>query len=89
VTITVPYSLRRSLSTASTPASTSTQRSRHKDAYYLAVLSARPSRYTGTFPVAMHYHFRLRGSRLDVSNHAYMQKMCEDALVAAERPAGR
>lgn len=31
----------------------------------------------------MHYHFRLRGSRLDISNHAYMQKMCEDALVAA------
>ena len=59
------------------------ERSEHKDAYYLAVLSANVPRWPGPFPVAMHYHFRLRGSRLDISNHAYMLKMVEDALVHA------
>jgi hypothetical protein len=57
------------------------KRSEHKDAYYLSVLSARVPRYTGSYPVAMHYHFRLHGTRLDISNHAYMLKMTEDALV--------
>ena len=31
--------------------------------------------------VHCHYHFRLNGSRLDVSNHAYILKMVEDGLV--------
>jgi Holliday junction resolvase RusA-like endonuclease len=57
------------------------ERSDHKDAYYLAVLAANVPRWTGPLPVAMHYHFRLSGSRLDISNHAYMLKMVEDALV--------
>lgn len=48
----------------------------------MAVLSSRPKPYMGSFPVTCHYHFKLNGSRLDVSNHAYMQKMIEDGLVA-------
>lgn len=56
-------------------------RSKHKEMYYLATLSAKPKPYTGTFPVHMHYHFRLHGKPLDISNHAYMQKMVEDSLV--------
>lgn len=59
------------------------QRSEHKNAYYLAVLSAKPKRYEGAFPVHCHYHFRLRGTQLDIVNHSYMVKMGEDALVAA------
>lgn len=57
-------------------------RSRHKDAYRLAVMVSQPKPYSGPFPVECHYHFRLNGSRLDVSNHAYMTKMIEDGLVA-------
>ncbi len=57
-------------------------RSRHKDAYRLAVQVMRPKPYTGPFPASCHYHFKLNGSRLDVSNHAYMVKMVEDGLVA-------
>lgn len=34
--------------------------------------------------MAMHYHFRLAGSPLDVSNHAYMLMMVENRLVAAD-----
>jgi hypothetical protein len=58
------------------------ERSRHKDMYYMAVLASRPEQYVGDFPVAVHYHFKVRGSRLDISNHAYMLKMLEDSLVA-------
>lgn len=59
------------------------ERSAHKDAYRLAVMSAKGLRpYEGTFPVHVHYHFRLAGSKLDISNHAYMVKMVEDGLVA-------
>lgn len=58
------------------------ERSAHKDEYYLSVLSANPQPYAGPFPAAFHYHFRLHGSKLDISNHAYMLKMVEDALVA-------
>lgn len=58
------------------------ERSRLKDDYRLAVLCAPTvKRYEGQYPVAVHYHFRIYGSRLDVSNHAYMLKMVEDALV--------
>lgn len=45
-------------------------------------MAANPQPYTGNFPVHMHYHFRLHGTRLDISNHAYMLKMIEDGLVA-------
>lgn len=58
------------------------QRARHKDAYAWAVRSAGAGRWGGAYPVAVHYHFRLRGTRLDISNHAYMLKMIEDGLVA-------
>lgn len=58
-------------------------RSEHKRQYHFAVLAGKPKPYTGTFPVHMSYHFRLHGTRLDTSNHAYMQKMVEDGLVAA------
>lgn len=58
------------------------QRASHKEAYQCAVMCARPQPYSGPFPVHCHYHFRLTGNRLDVSNHAYMLKMTEDALVA-------
>lgn len=58
------------------------ERSRHKDMYRLAVMCVPTVRaYEGTYPVQMRYHFRLHGSRLDISNHAYMLKMVEDALV--------
>lgn len=60
------------------------QRSRHKNDYYLAVLSSKPKKYTGPFPVHVRYHFKLSGPSLDISNHAYMQKMVEDGLVACE-----
>jgi len=50
--------------------------------YHMAVLASQPQPYTGNFPVSCHYHFKLNGSRLDISNHAYMQKMIEDGLVA-------
>ena len=40
------------------------------------------SAYEGNFPVKCHYHFKLSGPQLDISNHAYMVKMVEDALVA-------
>lgn len=39
--------------------------------------------WDGEYPVKMHYHFRLPGKQLDISNHAYMQKMVEDGLVNA------
>jgi hypothetical protein len=59
------------------------ERSRHKSDYHLAVMCSPGTwPYTGDFPVSMHYHFRLHGSRLDISNHAYMLKMLEDGLVA-------
>jgi hypothetical protein len=58
------------------------QRNDHKDDYHFAVMSANPKPYTGDFPIHAHYHFKLRGNRLDISNHAYMQKMTEDGLVA-------
>ena len=58
------------------------QRKVHKDNYHLAVLASKPEPWTGDFPVHVHYHFKLRGNRLDISNHAYMQKMVEDGLVA-------
>jgi hypothetical protein len=58
-------------------------RTSHKQKYHNAVWSANPKPYTGIFPVHMEYHFRLHGRALDVSNHAYMLKMVEDALVHA------
>lgn len=59
------------------------QRSQHKQQYHLCVLAAKLAPYDGTFPVHIEYHFRLRGSRLDSLNLAYMAKMTEDALVHA------
>lgn len=59
------------------------ERQGHKDQYFYAVLSHKPKPYEGPFPVHAYYHFKLRGTRLDTSNHAYMLKMAEDALVAA------
>lgn len=59
-------------------------RSKHKEAYREAVWASQPPKWEGSYPVACHYHFRLSGSRLDVSNHAYMVKMVEDGLVANE-----
>lgn len=58
-------------------------RSKHKNDYHLAVVAAKVPRYNGPYPVSTHYHFRLNGSRLDISNHSYMQKMIEDGLVSA------
>lgn len=51
--------------------------------YRWSVASVRPRVYRGAFPVSAHYHFRLRGPLLDVSNYAYMIKLIEDALVAS------
>jgi hypothetical protein len=59
------------------------ERSRHKSDYHFAVLAGKPIPYDGPFPVHCHYHFRLHGTPLDISNHAYMQKMVEDGLVGA------
>lgn len=59
-----------------------TERAEHKDDWYYSVLEAKPKKYHGEFPVEMNYHFKTSGSPLDISNHAYMIKMCEDALVA-------
>lgn len=58
------------------------RRAEYKEQYAWAVAEADPEPWTGPWPVAMHYHFRIKGSRLDVSNHAYMLKMVEDGLVA-------
>lgn len=60
------------------------ERASHKDDYHWAVLASQDvAVWPGPWPVAMHYHFRLRGTRLDISNHAYMLKMVEDGLVSA------
>jgi hypothetical protein len=59
------------------------ERQRHKDAYFYVVKEAKPQPYAGALPVQAHYHFKVKGSKLDISNHAYMLKMTEDALVAA------
>jgi len=58
-----------------------TVREEHREDWYYAVLESKPKKYTGEFPVEMHYHFKTCGSKLDISNHGYMLKMCEDALV--------
>lgn len=60
------------------------ERSQHKDEYYFAVLASNIPRYHGAYPVRMRYHFRVPGTKLDISNHAYMLKMVEDALVHAK-----
>jgi len=57
------------------------ERSEHKEDWHYAVMEAKIPKYKGSYPVEMHYHFRVNGSQLDISNHAYMLKMCEDALV--------
>lgn len=57
------------------------QRHKHKEHWRWALLTLQPQPYQGEYPVACHYHFRLVGNRYDVSNHAYMMKMAEDALV--------
>ncbi len=59
-----------------------TVRAEHKDDYHFAVMSVNPKPYTGQFPIHVHYHFKLHGKPLDIANHAYMQKMVEDGLVA-------
>lgn len=61
-----------------------TVRAEHKDDWYFSVLETKPKKYKGDFPIEMHYHFKTSGSPLDISNHAYMVKMCEDALVACK-----
>lgn len=59
------------------------ERSGHKNDYRLAVMCVPGLKpFTGQYPVHMSYHFRLSGTALDISNHAYMQKMVEDGLVA-------
>lgn len=58
------------------------ERMRHKEEYQWAVLEAKVPVWEGGFPVHIHYHFKLTGSRLDIDNHAYMEKMIADALVA-------
>ena len=37
-------------------------RSGHKAAYHMAVLAGKPPPYAGSFPIHMHYHFRLHGT---------------------------
>lgn len=58
------------------------KRMEHKEAYWCAVLDAKIDRYEGLYPVHAHYHFKLRGSPLDIDNHVYMAKMVADSLVA-------
>lgn len=59
------------------------QRSAHKASYQMAVRASkpRPQPFSGPYPVHVHYHFKLAGPRLDMSNHSYMLKMVEDGLV--------
>lgn len=59
------------------------ERMRHKQAYFYAVQEAKVEPWRGLYPVDAHYHFKVKGTALDISNNAYMLKMCEDALVAA------
>lgn len=54
----------------------------HKELYQEAVLFSQVKPYTGSFPVHIHYHFKLTGTPLDIDNHSYMEKMLADALVA-------
>lgn len=58
------------------------QRMEHKELYQEAVLFSQVKPYTGSFPVHIHYHFKLTGTPLDIDNHSYMEKMLADALVA-------
>jgi len=64
------------------------ERMRHKEEYQYAVLYAKIAPYSGLYPIHVHYHFKLRGSRLDIDNHVYMSKMVADALVACGVLAG-
>lgn len=63
-----------------------TQRKAWADSYHLAVLvAARQSQisaFSGPFPCRVEYRFKLRGKACDASNLAFMQKLCEDGLVA-------
>lgn len=59
------------------------QRSRHKHEYFYAIQEAKIGPWQGSYPLDAHYHFKVKGTPLDVSNYAYMLKMTEDALVAA------
>lgn len=58
------------------------ERMRHKAEYQMAVLASKIDRYEGEYPLHIHYHFKLTGTPLDIDNHAYMEKMVADALVA-------
>lgn len=52
-----------------------------EDADTAVAYAPRITEYTGRYPVHVHYHFKLAGTALDISNYAYMVKLIEDALV--------
>lgn len=56
-------------------------RQKIKDSFALAIQASAPPPYKGTYPVHCHYHFYIAGRQLDTSNHSFMQKMTEDAMV--------
>lgn len=60
------------------------KRQEYTDEWHLAVQVSKPKRstvYVGGFPADCHYHFRLPGMKMDISNHAFMVKLIEDGLV--------
>lgn len=60
------------------------ERMRHKEAYFYAIKEAKIAPWQGLYPVHVKYHFKLKGTPLDIDNHVYMAKMVLDSLVAAE-----
>lgn len=63
-------------------------RSAVKEDYHYAVMEAKPKKYQGSYPIEMHYHFKVGGKPLDITNHAFMVKMIEDGLVERGTIAG-
>ena len=59
------------------------ERMRHKQAYFYAVQEAKIAPWQGLYPLHVKYHFKLKGTQLDIDNHVYMSKMVLDSLVAA------
>ena len=53
-----------------------------KQEWHMAVIDAKPPKWTGSFPVDIFFHYRLKGRMIDSTNAGFMSKACEDALVS-------
>ncbi len=53
-----------------------------KQEWHMAVIDAKPPKWTGSYPVDVLYEYRLNGKAIDSTNAGFMTKALEDALVA-------